>query len=322
MSSTERDLVLGCVRSLDFKDLAPFYLSLAESGYKGKVCVFADDLSESTLGSLADTGVDVHRFASWQLKFPGRQKKVYAYRLLHPLVRLKRKIEFTIVGAERAAEPDRLARYAARMLPVNQSRYPLYLQYMLAHEGEFDRVMLADIRDVVLQRDPFDFEMGDTMVAAMESPKMKIGKCPWNGPWMRSLFGQSVFDELADNRIICSGVSFGRHDAMIEYLRLMTEYLATPLHARNRGVGGLDQAVHNYLIWKGILRDPQIFEYGVGPILHMGWMQGAEITKNDAGEVLNADGEVVSVVHQYDRHDAVTREMHAKFGEGSGAGRP
>ena len=317
MASTHRDLVLGSVRSLDIDDLAPFYVSLAKSGYRGKVVVFADDLSEQTFNALAGGGIEVHRFKSWQIKFPFRNRKVYTYRLIHPLVRLKRSIEFTVVSPERTTNPDRLAHYAARMLPVNQSRYPLYLRYLLEHEGQIDRVMLADIRDAVMQRDPFDFDIGDTMVSALESPRMTIGKCPYNGPWMRSLFGQRVFEEMSDKQIVCSGVSFGRYDAMIEYLRLMTEYLATPRHARNRGVGGLDQAVHNYLIQKKILPDPQIFEYGTGPIIHMGWMQNHEIESNDAGEIVHSDGTVVNIVHQYDRHKDITARMHDRFGDQS-----
>lgn len=317
MASTQRDVVLGSVRSLDIDDLAPFYVSLAKSGYQGKVVVFADDLTERTMNALTGGGIEVHRFKSWQLKFPLRDRKVYAYRLIHPLVRLKRSIEFTVVSPERAGDPDRLANYAARMLPVNQSRYPLYLRYLLEHEGQIDRIMLADIRDAVMQRDPFDFDMGDTMIGAFESPKMTIGKCPWNGPWMRSLFGKRVFDEMADNQIVCSGVSLGRYEAMIDYLRLMTDYLATPRHARNRGVGGLDQAVHNYLIWKKILPDPQIYDHGTGPIVHMGWMKAHEIESNEAGEVVHPDGAVVNIVHQYDRHKDLVTRMHDRYGDQS-----
>ncbi|MDG2054468.1 MAG: hypothetical protein P8J86_07160 [Phycisphaerales bacterium] len=80
MASTHRDLVLGRVRSID---IAPFYVSLAKSGYRRQV-VFADDLSEQTINALVGGGIEVHRLKSWQLISPFRNRKIQTYRLMYP----------------------------------------------------------------------------------------------------------------------------------------------------------------------------------------------------------------------------------------------
>jgi hypothetical protein len=165
--------------------------------------------------------------------------------------------------------------------------------------------MLTDVRDVLMQRDPFAFPFPNALCCALENPRITIGQCPWNSGWVKSLFGRRVLEQMVDERITCSGVMFGPRSAIVEYLELMTEFLASPLKARNVGSGGLDQGVLNYLIWTRALEGIHLFEHGEGPVLHMAWMPGGEVRRNQSGQVLSRDGEPIHVLHQYDRHPEI-----------------
>ena len=307
------NLILGCVRQLEYEQLRPFFGSLAAAKYEGQVCIFADDVSRSTLDSLDRLGIQLETYDSWKIKLPFGSRQIYAYRLIHPILRLSRTISFTVFGPEPYLTDDRAAKYASRMLPEHQARYPLYMRYLREREGEFRRIMISDIRDVVIQRDPFGFDTSAGVSVVTESPRKTIGECPWNAKWIKSMFGREVLDELSSFRIVCSGVTFASYDGIMEYLQRMTEYLTSPLLARNVGRFGLNQAVHNYLIWKKKLEDVQVFEHGAGPVLHMSWIDRNAVKQDSEGNVLNDDGAIVNVAHQYDRHPKVAENVQTRY---------
>ena len=84
-----------------------------------------DDVSEQTLDSLGRLGIDTETYDSWRIRLPFGSRQIYAYRLIHPIVRLARSISFTVFGPEPYLADHRAAQYASRMLPEHQARYPL-----------------------------------------------------------------------------------------------------------------------------------------------------------------------------------------------------
>jgi hypothetical protein len=78
--------------------------------------------------------------------------------------------------------------------------------------------------------------------------------------------------------------------------------VATMMRARNLGkISGGDQGIHNVLRLEGKLENPIIHANRQGPVLTMGVMQPGDFQSNPAGLVLNEDGSVPAVLHQYDR---------------------
>jgi hypothetical protein len=77
---------------------------------------------------------------------------------------------------------------------VHAKRYAIYLDYLKARTGHYDQVMMADVRDVVFQRNPF---------AGIESPKCHfyleaprtIGEDATNLRWVRGLDGRAAYVE-------------------------------------------------------------------------------------------------------------------------------
>lgn len=181
-------------------------------------------------------------------------------------------------------------------VPYNGLRYFSYLNYLESSE-RYDRILIADVRDVIFQQDPFSFPWAKGLNCTLEDRNATIGGCPYNAHWVREHLGPKMLTTLADKTVSCSGTTVGDYSTMVDYLRSMTRYL-TPPPTANR-MAGYDQAIHNRLVHTGQIH-PMTLHDNNGPILTLGQTQG-EPTINEAGIVLNEAGTPAHIVHQYDR---------------------
>lgn len=68
-------------------------------------------------------------------------------------------------------------------------------------------------------------------------------------------------------------------------------------------IGGLDQGIHNFLIYTSKIKDLRIVKDDSAMLSTISSHKPiSEIRLSKYNEVLNKDGNPVSVVHQYDRH--------------------
>jgi len=144
-----------------------------------------------------------------------------------------------------------------------------------------------------------------------ESPL--LADCVWNSGWVRDCFGQGLLDVISMSEISCSGVVLGTTPAIYDYFKLFSDTLQGngiltdrfPQCERN----GVDQGVHNVLIHAhlvpGIKFHSAITHPGV--VSHMQSDLYVSIDQENPPRILNAQGVPVSIVHQYDRNDALQR---------------
>lgn len=202
---------------------------------------------------------------------------------------------------------------------VNCLRYFIFRQFMATTPAPIENVMLSDVRDVVFQRDPFDFDMGGQLACFLEDAAMTIGESAPNRLWIEAAYGADMAAALSSRPISCSGTTFGPRDAICSYLDALTGELAA-LDERDpriiSNVIGMDQGMHNYLLHTGRLAGAQIFENGRGPVLTMGYMRADSVRYDMADLILNEDGRPANVVHQYDRHPDVCRRVLARLSSG------
>ena len=200
---------------------------------------------------------------------------------------------------------------------VNALRYFAYGSFLRSLPVEVENVMLTDVRDVVFQRDPFDFDIDGKLCCFMEDNEQTIKSCYANSTWMARAFGDEVLDELGHNLISCSGTTIGPLDAVRDYVSLIESEI---LSISNRTPGitqtleGIDQAVHNYLICKGKLPDARLISNAEGPVITLAHVMPDKLRKDEQGQLLKNDGEVVNVVHQYDRHPDLKEHFLGRFG--------
>jgi len=194
-------------------------------------------------------------------------------------------------------------------VPYNALRYFLYLDLLRASTGRCDRILLADVRDVIFQREPFSWPWPEGLNLTLEDRRMTVADCPHMTRWISGHLGQSVLDDLAKRPISCSGTILGDHESILGYLELLTARLL-PFTPGAR-MAGYDQGVHNLLLHSGLL-EPVTLHDNAGPMLTLGYKQ--ELPEVDAeANILNEAGEIAVMVHQYDRREELFRRVRARF---------
>mmetsp|Transcript_29130 Transcript_29130/g.62874 ORF Transcript_29130/g.62874 Transcript_29130/m.62874 type:complete len:174 (+) Transcript_29130:99-620(+) len=122
--------------------------------------------------------------------------------------------------------------------------------------------------------------------------------------WVKECYGEQAIKDIQGAGISCSGVTLGTTRAVHAYLTTLTnEFLrlrhAVPWNPWCFDKNGMDQGVHNWLVftnrvkhkWKGHRNDH-------GAVKTVG---SSRTYRNRIGQVVNRDGRVPAIVHQYDR---------------------
>ena len=194
-------------------------------------------------------------------------------------------------------------------VPCNGLRYFLYLDYLASCAEQYERILIADVRDVVFQRDPFDYPWPDGICCTLEDRSATVGSCPFNARWVREHLGREALDAIADRPVSCSGTTVADHASMTAYLKRMTELLLPP--PTGECMAGYDQGVHNHLIHTGALDRLTLFD-NAGPILTLAQTRG-EPPVNEMGEVLNEAGRPAHMIHQYDRKPSLFKMIRERY---------
>lgn len=265
-----RTAVIGLAANYGIAELTPFVQSLRDSGYEGDIVLLTYGCTAATAAYLRD-----HRV---------------------------RMVPFTSLGA--------------MPMSMNSARMFRYLDWLLeqylnsADEIAYERILLADVRDVVFQGDPFRQAPPGRVLFFLESART-LGSCPINSDWMTRAYGAGVLQALAHLPVSCAGTIMGTPDGMLEYLALMTRHLvAVPPQHRFSGV---DQAVHNYILAKGLLRGAVAVPNGAS-VMTVASEPPTGVHIDGADRIVNADGRISEVVHQYDRDPLVHAAVLARYG--------
>ena len=145
-----------------------------------------------------------------------------------------------------------------------------------------------------------------------------IGTSKWNKNWLITAYGQSSVSSFFSNPIICSGSTMGETVALESYLRAMVHQFDTTKCVNK----GCDQGFHNYLHYSRDLEHTEgiekvvVFEQGKGIINNLGVLRNKPLRErgllNDEMTVLNWDGSISYVAHQFDRDDELNKFVKDK----------
>lgn len=266
----DRTAVIGLAANYGIPELTPFVRSLRDSGYAGDIVLLTYGCSSETAAFLRHHNV--------------------------------RMVPFTSLGA-----------MAMSMNSARMFRYLDWLleQYLNAPDGvAYNRLLLADVRDVVFQGDPFRQAPPGRVLFFLES-RRTLGTCPINADWMTRAYGEAALRELANQPVSCAGTIMGTPDGLLEYLALMVrDLVAVPPQHRFSGV---DQAVHNYILGKGLLNGAVAVPNGAS-VMTVASEPPTGVQLDAASRIVNDDGRISEVVHQYDRDPMVLAAVAARYG--------
>ena len=297
-SLNTRNLVIGVVRGYEFSQLWPFIHSLRRTGYKGDIVLVYNDLSLSTMTLLKAAGVKL-----WHIYYHGVGAANSWSFQWQRFVRLTKRLP----GYAGAHFISKL------ILPLQTARFLHYYDYLIRHCYKYQHVLLTDIRDVFFQRDPF-VGFSDGLEAFQESGEVLLKDEEHNARWIVELFGPPGLAKVGDYPVLCSGTIMGDIDSVLGFLK---QYECLLYEARSIYLPGSDQGIYNYLCRVWMPEKIRVIENGMGRVLTLGTLHDSDtrLFWNADGELLSANGLPAPLVHQYDRHKSITKQLLAKLTE-------
>jgi hypothetical protein len=303
-------LVLGVAFGLPASAIEPFVHSLRATGYRGRLGLILARCSENDLRafqSLADFTVVIDELyplpgPEWLLATMAWLRRTPGARRLYPAVF----VAWATAGRERDSH-TRWERLEFSLEGLQSLRYKHYYDVIERMAADADQILLTDVRDVLFQADPFDPDVAELEVV-LEDPSMTLDDQPNNRRWLAGLYGPDVLVALRGLTASCSGTVAGQRAGILRYLAEMRAAISW----RRRPLGSHDQGIHNYLLRNGQFGEPLIVENGSGRVLTMGGM--TRVRERSDGTVLNEDGSVPAVLHQYDRDPDRAARLLARLG--------
>lgn len=289
-NSSRGDLILTMLYRMRFDAIAPFYYSLKQTGFNGDIAAFVTMMDDQTIA-------DMNRHGIITIPFRFHPRIVRRTWWLGPIWRAIFKSSLSQAKKEKLAHA---------VFPLFYRRHLLYLEFLREHRQEYGRIFITDCRDVFFQADPFSWNPPEGVHFFLEEPSMTIGQSFHNALWLKTQFGQSVLDELANEAITCAGTTFGDVEAIIEYLSTMVLLSMSALSLREHDG---DQGIHNYIARKKLLPRTTIYKNRYGPVMTVGAMKPEQIRLNTDGWVINDDRSVPCALHQYDRLPLVAEAL-------------
>ncbi|KAJ1452843.1 hypothetical protein M885DRAFT_568237 [Pelagophyceae sp. CCMP2097] len=272
-----RDLVIGLAQEIALKQLAVFVGSLRQVSTADCV-LFVDEFSAS---AALDALTQQHRVEV--VKYVPAKLEPELMRSYHP----------------------------------SSFRWPLISAYLEQIESRGYRgVLMADVRDSAFQRDPFEAMLAheEAVFFAFHGVESKtIGECGWNGGWIRDCFGEKKRIALAKKPIarirrrrgyVCSGVSLATFSEARLYAQQMGTVLGDAAFAKWVPREALVVLVHEQRI-SGL----RLISQRTGLVANL----QARVARIDKNLVRNPKGDLVAVVHQYDRFPDLAAYYYQKY---------
>ena len=186
-----------------------------------------------------------------------------------------------------------------------QKRYYIFKEIL--KNLKTDYVLLTDCRDVFFQRNIELYEPNPTIDVFFAGEGNTIGNCQYNKKWLASIelnLKEKIIEKFKDKHIICSGTTYGTLNGIKTYVNHMCDYMSYKIRI---DYAGLDQGIHNYIIYSDVLKDLKVKILSVDDILFNTLQYGYKFM-NEASNLVNVNKEVSYIVHQWDRLPSYMKE--------------
>jgi hypothetical protein len=321
----DEDAVIAFAAEYPLSSYLSFIESLRATGFSGDIV-------------LAISPLDMRKPDVWEyLTEPDNHIVIYAPELI--CFNAEQEVVESAKGGSRICICDGL--YARDNTPIPDPRIPRTVQtlryeiywLMCYRIAKHSWILLVDARDTYFQSNPFATvprQTDPTGTAGVlywfgeNVDATRLGQSKQNRKWLQAAYGDVVAEILQDKPTLCSGATMGEQVALETYIRAMvaeSDLTGTVL-------AGADQGFHNYLYYShkfqftDTINSIVVFDQGQGIVNNMGalrtkpldqWGNGQILRtitdpketnsrKKDSYQVLNWDGTLSPVVHQFDRH--------------------
>ena len=184
-----------------------------------------------------------------------------------------------------------------------------FLKYrdILIDNPQYTHILLADIRDVFFQSDPFaNLTEDDYLYAFTEDPAVTIDIEKYHISMISRLFGAQELQKFAGKKIICSGTILGTNKKLSVWLDIFAQYL-NDIQKSNPNICHemlLDQVIANHIFYfqeNGKASDVKDNGNIVGTIGHCITHPNHSGVMKLENDTIYLDGKIPAIIHQYDR---------------------
>jgi hypothetical protein len=289
----KKNLIIGTATGYKYADMQYFFTSLKAINFKGDVTILvSDDIDPETKNALTEQGVNLIYVPNSVLKFSKR----YANSRLWKIHQLPHKLVYALLNIG-SGKLKRLSSYVKKFHLISGSRYCYYYDHLLENRDEYSLIMITDVRDVIFQADPFS-EINKESVLNFYAEENSIADSFYTAYWIKHAFGKRALNAVKDKISICSGTTIGSMGRMMDYLEKMIVSQAK-ITGGLTGLGGFDQGVHNYLVHNNYFPGSKLLKNTEGEVATLG--DATPKTLNSNAELIDKQGRVIPVVHQFDR---------------------
>ena len=183
-------------------------------------------------------------------------------------------------------------------------RFVCFFDFIVSSRLEFDHCLFLDMRDVFFQSDAFKEMSASVYLKAYTSDKT-FGRDKTEQQWMLQAYGPDILASLMSKRVLCAGTTLASFAGALQYLKFMVE-ASKQFSVR---YFGLDESIHNVVIYKYMQSNAEI---GINRLSDVQTMNLQEQFRfNDSWQVINDDGKICPILHQYDRHEPLRRLVYS-----------
>jgi hypothetical protein len=181
-----------------------------------------------------------------------------------------------------------------------------YLREQWNSGAVFNQILLTDVRDVIFQKPLFGTPCTE-LEFHLEEPSFTIGQDWFTARGLEMAFGKQAVRDLSSKTVSCGGAVSGRAIGIFNYLA-QKQLLALGLSTAARSIWGIDQSLHNYILHTGLTR-AAVSKPNFVRVATLGVAQGSNFTCDPEGRVINPNGEISEIAHQWDRHRHLTKTI-------------
>ena len=199
--------------------------------------------------------------------------------------------------------------YLTENYRITSFRHHLYDVFLSRNKDEYNMVFATDTRDTIFQKDIFKFYENYTkpfLGISLEDDIIRSSL--FNVQWVNTYCRDG---NILNETIICSGTIIGTIDLFIEFCHTFWEFLIEKYNGRKNP---RDQGAMNCLIYyKKFRKDYIIAKDNHGPIMTICLAKIEKLFFDENDNLLNYNGQIAAVVHQYDRKPSIYRRLKKKY---------
>ena len=190
-------------------------------------------------------------------------------------------------------------------------RWKIYEDFLKDNIDKYNLVFTADLRDCFFQLDVFKFYNSSQSFLGMAIEDGTLSE-NINKNWIINAYGSDLHETIKDERIICVGTIWGTPDKFLEFSSKMWEKLSSNWSLTNNVI---EQAVTNYLIYHDKMFNNCLLKSDNkdGRVMTIALTRPEDIRIDSQNNILNGNGEIAAVIHQYDRKPNIVNIVRNKF---------